>query len=279
MTNPIGVFDSGVGGLTVVKEFYRYLPKENLLYFGDVARIPYGSKSPQEILFIVREIIDWMLTYNVKAVAMACNTSSALALETVRKDYDIPIFGLIKPTANYIKALFIKPKKIGVIATEATVKSKTYSKEIKRVSADIEVIEIACPGLVEIIEAGQINSPQAYKTVKNFIDPLIKENVDNIILGCTHYPFVAKVIADIYPKEKLLINPAEHMIKELKQTLGILDMLNNFNPVPNKYFCVSASPQQFIDVGNNFIPASLNNENVSLINPAKANSLESLAAS
>ncbi|MEW5818548.1 MAG: glutamate racemase [Cyanobacteriota bacterium] len=262
MKEPIGIFDSGVGGLTVIKELNRFLPNENIVYFGDIARVPYGSKTPEEILSIVREIIDWMLSFNVKAVAMACNTSSALALDTVRREYDIPIFGLIKPTANYIYYLENKPKKVGVIATQATVKSKAYSKEIKKLLPDVEVIEIACPGLVEIIESGQIKSKVAYREVEKFIKPLIKEKVDKIILGCTHYPFVSDLINEIYPKEKLLINPAEYMVREIMAVLESLGINNIFNPSPVKQYYVSALPLQFIKVGNKLLKDELTEKDV-----------------
>jgi glutamate racemase len=277
MKNSIGIFDSGVGGLTVVKEMYRLLPSENILYFGDTKRVPYGSKSKEEILAIVREIIDWMLLSNIKAVAMACNTSSALALETVRTEYDIPIFGLIEPTAKYIQSCGGDIKKVGVIATEATVKSNNYSKLIKQYSQEKQVIEIPCPGLVEIIEAGQASSKKAYKEVKNFIDPLLAADVDKIVLGCTHYPFISDIIRDISGREDILINPAEYMISEMKDILESKQMANTFNPGPVRDFYVSASPLQFIKVGNKLLPGTLDSNNVMVDIPGKP--LQALAVS
>ncbi|MGD9580418.1 MAG: glutamate racemase [Vampirovibrionia bacterium] len=261
MKRAIGIFDSGVGGLTVVKELINSLPNENILYFGDIARVPYGSKTPDEIITIVREIIDWMLGFDVKAVAMACNTSSALALEIVKKEYRIPIYGLIKPTSNYINSLE-NVKKIGVIATEATVKSQAYSKAINKYRSDIQVIETACPGLVEIIESGQINTPAAQAFLKNHLDPMIKENVDKIILGCTHYPFAQKVITSLYNREDLLINPARFMVKEIQETLSASGILNGLNANPERQFYVSASPIQFAKVGSTLLPDILTANNV-----------------
>jgi glutamate racemase len=265
MKNSIGIFDSGVGGLTVVKEVCQYLPAENILYFGDVARVPYGSKTKDEILDIVREIIDWMITYDVKAVAMACNTSSALALDIVRKEYGIPVFGLIDPTARFIHSLSPAIKKVGVIATEATVKSHNYAKLIQGYSADIEVFEVGCPGLVEIIEAGEANTSRAYKAVSEFIEPLLAEEVDKIVLGCTHYPFVSSIIEELTGRDDILVNPAAYMVKEMRDTMGELGILNGFNPQPIRDFYVSAAPAQFINVGNKLIPDFLNPANVSLI--------------
>lgn len=262
MKEAIGIFDSGVGGLTVVKEAIKTLPNENILYFGDIARVPYGSKSPEEILTIVREIIDWMLGYNVKAIAMACNTSSALALETVKKEYPVPIFGLIKPTANHIHSLNNGIKKVGVIATEATVKSKAYSREINKYRPDIEVFETACPGLVEIIESGQINTPNAKSFIKELLDPMMKEDVDKVILGCTHYPFAAEVINTLYKKEDLLVNPATFMVEEIQEALEHAGLLNGFNPNTEKQFYVSASPIQFTKVGSTLLPDILTANNV-----------------
>lgn len=264
MKSYIGIFDSGVGGLTVVKEILKKLPNENILYFGDTARIPYGSKSPEEILVIVREIIDWMLCYNVKAIAMACNTSSALALEQVQKEYNLPIFGMIKPTSKHIFKNDKKIKKIGVIATEATVKSKAYSNTIKKYSPHIEVTEIACPGLVEIIESGQAESIQSYKEVKKFIDPLLENNVDKIILGCTHYPYLTNVIKNVAGRSDILLNPAEFMVDEIKQGLATLNISSPFDPSPINNFYVSKDKNQFIDVGNRLLPEVFSNFNVHL---------------
>lgn len=277
MKNPIGIFDSGVGGLTVVKEFKQQLPNENIIYFGDIARVPYGGKTPDEIVNIVREIIDWMLGYNVKAIAMACNTSSALALSIVQQEYNIPIFGLIKPTANYINKLETKPERIGVISTKATANSHSYANEIQNLSPEIEVYEMGCPGLVEIVESGQVNSMLAYREVKKYIDPLVAQKVEKIILGCTHYPFLSGVISDIYPKEDLLINPAKYMAKEVQFGLEKLGLVNNFNPSPSADYYVSAHPRCFIDTATKFMPGELDATNVHLVNTATTKVPDSLA--
>lgn len=277
MKNPIGIFDSGVGGLTVVKEFKKQLPNENILYFGDIARVPYGGKTPDEILNIVREIIDWMLGFNVKAVVMACNTSSALALSIVQQEYSIPVFGLIKPTASFINNLETPPKKVGVIATKATANSHSYAMEINNLNPNIEVYEVGCPGLVEIVESGQTNSMLAYREVKKYIDPLAAEKVEKIILGCTHYPFLAGVIRDLYPLKDLLVNPAEHMVKEIRADLEEMALLNTFNPTPNSQYFVSAHPRCFISTATKFLPGELDASNVHLVNPAAAIIPDSLA--
>ena len=189
---PIGLFDSGVGGLTVLREMYRQMPNESLLYFADSARLPYGMRSPAEILDFVREILDWMGEQNVKMVIMACNTSSALALETVRQEYDFPILGVILPGA---KAAVKQGKRIGVIATSATVNSHAYRQAIQEINPQTDVWEVPCPEFVNSIEQNQIYSDRTYQIAQGYLQPLIQTNIDTLIYGCTHYRHLEKIIS------------------------------------------------------------------------------------
>ena len=237
----IGLFDSGVGGLTVLRQIYRQMPQESVLYFGDTARLPYGTKSPEEIIRYVREIIDWMLTQGVKMVIMACNTSSALALETVQNEYNIPILGLILPGA---RAAVKKGKRIGVIATPATAKSHAYARAIEEINSAVEVWEVGCPEFVMLIESNKIDSAYTKEVVIKYLQPLIDRNIDTLIYGCTHYRHLEKVFQSILPKSVEIIDPAEYIVVAADKELELMGLQNNRVSLPTR-FCVSGSPQKF----------------------------------
>jgi glutamate racemase len=237
----IGLFDSGVGGLTVLKQIYRQMPDESILYFGDTARLPYGTKSPEAILQYVREIIDWMLTQGVKMVIMACNTSSALALEMVQDEYDIPILGLILPGA---RAAVQNGQTIGVIATPATAASNAYQIAIKEINPTIQVWQIGCPEFVPLIEQNQIDSVYTIEVARQYLQPLIKQNIDTLIYGCTHYRHLEKVFYSILPLSVRIIDPAEHIVVAAEKELELMG-LKNKQTSPSTRFCVSGSPQKF----------------------------------
>ena len=246
---PIGVFDSGIGGLTVLKHLVTALPNENYIYFGDTARIPYGDKTEKQLIEFVADILNWYKQHNVKAVLMACNTSSAVVLDLIKDKYDFPILGLINPTAKHIANLDIE--KIGIIATSATANSKAYSRTIIAHDSSKKVYEIGCPGLVEIVESGDINSQYAKKRVYEYIVPLLENNVEKIVLGCTHYPFLKPVINDITNNPDLLIDPAEFLVNATKDKLETLGLFANQESGTRKY-CVSANPVKFVEVGSKF---------------------------
>jgi glutamate racemase len=239
----IGLFDSGVGGLTVLRQIYQQMPHESILYFGDTARLPYGTKSPEAILQYVREIIDWMLTQGVKMVIMACNTSSALALEMVQDEYNIPILGLILPGA---RAAVQNGKRIGVIATPATAASNAYQTAIKEVNSTVQVWQMGCPEFVLLIEQNQINSAYTKKVARQYLQPLIEQNIDTLIYGCTHYRHLEKIFHSILPPSVRIIDPAEHIVVAAEKELELMGLKNkNSQASPSTRFCVSGSPQQF----------------------------------
>lgn len=237
----IGLFDSGVGGLTVLKQIRQQMPHESIIYFGDTARLPYGTKSAEEILQYVREIIDWMLTQGVKMVIMACNTSSALALETVQDEYDIPILGLIFPGA---RAAVQNGKKIGVIATPATAASNAYQKAIQEINPIVKVWQIGCPEFVPLIEENKINCAYTKQVARRYLQPLIEQNIDTLIYGCTHYRHLEKVFLSILPSSVRIIDPAESIVIAAQKELELMGLKHNLTHASTRFF-VSGSPQQF----------------------------------
>lgn len=248
---PIGIFDSGVGGLTVLKELVSQMPNENYLYFGDTARIPYGEKTKEQLFSYVRGILEWYKSKEVKAVVMACNSSSAVVYEEIQEEYDFPIFSLIEPTAEYIS--YVSAEKIGVIATSATVNSRAYTKAIQKITPSKKVFEVACPGLVEIVESNKIDTYEAKKLVIKYVVPLLEKGVGKIILGCTHYPFLAPVINDVTNDKEILIDPAKHLATKVSDSLLLLDLLNTTGEGSTQFYASSNVPM-FIEAGKRFYP-------------------------
>ncbi len=238
---PIGVFDSGVGGLTVLQQLYRHLPNESIIYFGDTARLPYGIRSQAEILQYVRQILNWMQQQRVKMVIMACNTSSALALEIVRREFSMPILGVILPAA---KAAVQQGKRIGVIATPATAKSNAYRHAILGIDANVQVWQVSCPEFVPLIEQNRIHDPYTTEVARSYLQPLIQQEIDTLVYGCTHYPHLAPVLRSLLPSQVKLVDPAVHVVAACSQELELLGLSNTYPPVATRFW-VSGSPPQF----------------------------------
>ena len=245
----IGLFDSGVGGLTVLRQIYQRMPTESVLYFGDTARLPYGNKSPQEILRFVREILDWMCGEGVKMVIMACNTSSALALETVRAEYDIPILGLILPGA---RAAIQQGNRIGVIATPATASSHAYRKAIQEIDPTAQVWEMGCPEFVMLIETNQIHSKYTRQVARSYLQPLLDQKIDTLVYGCTHYRHLESVFRSILPSSVKIVDPAEYIAIAGEQELELMGLKSNRQPSPTR-FCVSGLPHQFAELSQQWL--------------------------
>lgn len=219
----IGVFDSGVGGLTVLHEIVRQLPGESVLYFGDTARLPYGERSPAEILRFVREIIYWMLSRGVKMVVMACNTSSALALETVQAEFDIPILGIILPGARTAAKA---GRRIGVISTPATARSNAYRQAIVEANSEAQVWQVGCSDFVPLIEQNLIHHPQTLAVAREYLRPLLDAEIDTLVYGCTHYPHLAPVLKQLLSPGIRLVNPAHALVQAMAQELDVLGLRN-----------------------------------------------------
>ena len=237
----IGVFDSGIGGLTVLRELYRQLPNESILYFADTARLPYGTRSREEILQFVREILTWMTQQGVKMIIMACNTSSALALEQVRCEFDVPILGLILPGA---RAAVQKGKRLGVIATPATAASNAYRHAVGEIDATVKVWQVGCPEFVPLIEENRIHDPYTNEVARRYLEPLLQNKIDTLIYGCTHYRHLATLLRSILPSSVQLVDPAEHVVAAAEQELELMGLKNTKPPLPT-YFSVSGSPEKF----------------------------------
>jgi len=247
----IGVFDSGVGGLTVLHEMYAQMPHESIIYFGDTARVPYGNRSKGEILRFVREIIAWMIDLDVKLVIMACNTSSALVLEEVRSEFPIPILGIVLPGA---RAAVKDGKNIGVISTEATAKSNAYKHAVLEVDPTASVLQVGCQDFVPLIESDRIHDPYTLAVAKRYLNPLIEAGIDTLVYGCTHYPHLAPVFQKILPTSINLVDPAEHLTVAAAQELKILRLrCPASSKASTTEFYVSGDPEQFANVSQQWL--------------------------
>ena len=218
---PIGVFDSGLGGLTVVKAIQRELPREKLVYFGDTARIPYGTKGPDTIRHYARQIVRFLIQKEkVKAVVVACNTSSAWALQDMRKAFSIPILGVIEPGA-YAAVEVTRNGRIGVIGTEGTIQSGAYPEAIHHLMPQSKVIVKACPLFVPLVEEGKLSGPVAESIVREYLRPLLKARIDTLLLGCTHYPLLKRTISKVAGKKVKIVDSAEETARSLHRNLDM----------------------------------------------------------
>ncbi|QSZ26935.1 glutamate racemase [Aceticella autotrophica] len=238
---PIGVFDSGVGGLTVLRRLVEILPGEDYIYFGDTKRVPYGDRSKEEIKRFAGQIINFMKEKNAKAVVIACNTTCA----TIdKKEYDAVLFDVLQAGAKSA-ALFTKNKKIGVIATKRTIESLSYDKNIKAINEGIEVYSAACPDFVPLIERGLANSDEAYESAYEYLSGFKYKNIDTLVLGCTHYPIMSETIKKIVGENIKLIDPAIKLSFDAKDYLKKYDLLNP-QAKGNIQFFVSGDKNNFI---------------------------------
>ncbi len=252
---PIGVFDSGVGGLTVVREIMRQIPNESICYFGDTARVPYGAKSKETVTRFSRQIVRFLKMHQVKTIVVACNTASAYALDELEKETDIPIIGVVKPGAR-VAAEVTRNGKIGVIATEATIGSHMYTRYIKELNSEADIWGKACPLFVPLVEEGLWQDPVTDEIAKRYLSELIDIGIDTLIMGCTHYPLIRSTIGRIIGEEVTLVNPAYETAKELKSMLMERGLLNREPPGlgANQYqFYVSDGAEKFKQFANSII--------------------------
>ena len=246
--SPIGFFDSGVGGLSVLAKFRQELPNENIIYFGDLKNLPYGNKTTSELIGFARNILDFFKTKNVKSVVIACNTSSALAYNQVKDDYNFKIYPIIQSVAKEIAGM--NYSKIGVFATLGTINSHAYKTEINKFNSGIEVFEEACPNWVSIVENifDSADSKLLINTdedIKYHLNNMQKNNPDKIILGCTHYPYLLDKLGK-YCDMNLFIDPAEIFVNFIKNDMTANNLLNDSDKNGNEEFFVSANPENFI---------------------------------
>lgn len=254
---PIGVFDSGVGGLTVAREIIRQIPEEPIVYFGDTARVPYGSKSKATIIRYSQQIIRFLKTQNVKAIVVACNTASAYALDEVRKGLDIPIIGVVRPGAK-VAAEVTRNGKIGVIGTEGTIHSQLYTQVIRESNPSHQVFGKACPLFVPLVEEQWMKDPVTEEVARRYLKELQDIGVDTLILGCTHYPLLRSTVGKVMGESVTLVNPAYETAIELKELLKKEGLSFTGEPLSDKYrFFVSDDPTRFREFADRILPCSV----------------------
>ena len=253
---PIGVFDSGVGGLTVAREIMRQLPSEDIIYFGDTARVPYGSKSRETIIRYSRQIIHFLLAEKVKAVVIACNTASSLALDTVKNEFAVPIVGVVWPGA-IAAAATTKNNRVGVIGTVATVESGIYTQYLKQLNPKITVFGKACPLFVPLVEEGMLYDPVTVEMADRYTSELMAYNIDTLVLGCTHYPLIRHTIQKVVGDGVSLVNPAYETAQTLKETLQKGDLANDPAHEGKHRFYVSDGAEKFRAFANTILPCDV----------------------
>ncbi len=258
--NPIGVFDSGVGGLTVVKELIRNLPREDIVYFGDTARVPYGIKSKETVIRFSIENILFLLKHNVKLICVACNTVSSYALPEIKNHFKVPIVGVINPGAR--EAVYAtKNKRIGVIGTKGTIKSRAYELEIKQLDSKVNVTAVSCPLFVPFVEEGWLKGDVVLTVAKSYLKPLKEAKVDTVILGCTHYPLLKPVIREVMGKDVILIDSAKQVAVEVNKILMENSLLKKSRGslIGKRDFFVSDNPQWFKSLAQSFLGHAVKN--------------------
>ncbi len=257
MSKAIGVFDSGVGGLTVVKELINQLPQEDIVYFGDIARVPYGIKSRETIIRFSIENMLFLLKQEVKLICVACNTVSSVALPIIQKYFRVPIVGVLSPGAR--EAVYASQnKKIGVIGTRGTIKSRAYDLEIKQLDPKVKVKAVACPLFVPLAEEGWTQGDVPLKIARTYLAPLKEAGVDTVILGCTHYPLLKPVIKEVMGKNVLLIDSAKQVAIEVKKILAQEGMLNAGARGTQRFY-VSDNPEWFGQLAKAFLGREVKN--------------------
>lgn len=246
--SPIGIFDSGVGGLSVFAELVKLLPNENYIYFGDTINLPYGNKTKEQLIDITGKIFDFFESKNVKAVIMACNTTSAVTYDTLRTKYNFKIYPVVQSVAKCIANE--NHTNIGVFATNATINSHAYKNEISKYNPNCNIVEIACPEWVNIVENELQNDEKSIQNIKMHLDEMLTYNVDSIILGCTHYPYLLDVLQKLAPNE-VYINPAKYFANYIVNDLKQNEILNGKKSHEPKFY-VSSKPEQFISASKLF---------------------------
>jgi len=251
-TRAIGIFDSGVGGMTVVHEVFKKLPREDVVYFGDTARVPYGTKSPRVVQLFALQDVCFLLKQNVKVLVAACHTVSSVALEPLIQHFHLPILGVVEPGINAaLKAT--RNNRIGVIGTRATILSETYEKKLKEKREGVTVISQPCPLFVPFAEEGWIEGEVITKVARTYLGPLQRQKIDTLILGCTHYPLLKSVIQHVVGEGVTIVDSAEEIASLLKTRLKVLGMENTEERTPHHQFFVSDIPHQFKEVGERFL--------------------------
>lgn len=252
----IGLLDSGVGGLTVAREIFKLMPEENIIYYGDTLHLPYGPKDLNLVREYVEEIISYLIKEKkVKAVVIACNTATSAAFDYVKQKFEVPIFGMIQSAA--VRAVELsRNKKIAIIGTEGTVKSNAYQNVILEIDSEVKLFAKACPKFVNLVEEGKFDGVEVEKTAHDYLDFLIEAEVDSLILGCTHFPYLTPILSKIMGDKLRLINPAHEMALEVRENLSNLALLKKNNLKSSNKFIVSDKEKiskRFLKYGRQFL--------------------------
>ena len=251
-STPIGIFDSGIGGLTVLKEICKKLPYESTVYLGDTARVPYGIRSPETVTRYSFENTRFLFSKEVKMIVVACNTASSVSLESIKNSVPVPVVGVIEPGAKAAVAA-TGNKKIGIIGTEATIKSNSYARAIKNIDDSIEVFGIACPLFVPLVEEGWTKGKIAEMIAQEYLKEMKRKGIDTLVLGCTHYPLLKGVLSAFMGASINLIDSAIETARETEIILGDLSLLNTSGDNMRREFYVTDSPEKFKTVGERFL--------------------------
>ncbi|MFV9511103.1 glutamate racemase [Tepidibacillus sp. LV47] len=250
--NAIGILDSGVGGLTVVKEVFRQLPREKIIYFGDTARCPYGPRPAEEVKKFTLEIVDFLLTQNVKMIVIACNTATAAALNEVKKKVKIPVVGVIRP-GSLAAIKHTRTGEIGVIGTEGTIQSGAYEKTLKQINPNLNITSYACPTLVPLVESGIEDETMIRQVVKEALQPILNQKMDSLILGCTHYPLISQYIQEVVGEQVKLLSSAEETAREVSTILHYQNLLNQTENHPKHLFYTTGDVDHFKQIAEKWL--------------------------
>ncbi|MBI5848807.1 MAG: glutamate racemase [Nitrospirae bacterium] len=255
---PIGIFDSGIGGLTVLKEIFDKLPDENTIYLGDTARVPYGIRSPETVTRYSFENTRFLSSRNVKILVIACNTASSVSLDAVRRSFPVPVVGVIEPGAKAAVAA-TKMKKIGVIGTEATVRSGSYTRAIQKIDPSIDVVSVPCPLFVPLVEEGWTDGQITEMVAARYLADMRGKGIDTLVLGCTHYPLLKHVLSTVMGDGVTLIDSAIETAREISAVLAAQGLTNIPGQPVRHEFYVTDSPQKFLSVGERFLGRTIEN--------------------
>lgn len=258
---PIGIFDSGIGGLTVMKQIMQKLPHERLIYFGDTARLPYGEKSPQTIERYSVENASFLMKHAIKLLVIACNTASAYSIDKLKHTFEIPIIDVIQPGADHAVSATCNHK-IGILATRATTRSGIYQREIQQRLPSSEVHTVACPLLVPLIEEHFFDHPATQLIIKDYLAPLKQTGIDTLLLGCTHYPLLQLLIQGEMGPQVTIIDSATTCAEQVAETLHLLGLQNTQQEYPQHYFFASDDPEKFRRHGIKFLGCPIDSVNM-----------------
>ncbi|MEQ9617868.1 MAG: glutamate racemase [Deltaproteobacteria bacterium] len=249
---PIGVFDSGIGGLTVVREIIGRLPRENIIYLGDTARVPYGTKSSRTVIAYSHSNSEFLIKKGIKLLVVACNTASAVSLPSLGREFDIPVLGVIEPGAKKAAAA-TGTKNVGVIGTPSTIKSGAYKKAIQEISPDIKVHSSACPLFVPLADEGWTEGEITELIAEQYLEPFRQIGIDVLVLGCTHYPLLKRTIQKVVGEDITLVDSAEETAKEIEKILSENDIVNRGSGSPSRQYFLTDVSDSFLSVAGRFL--------------------------